>query len=936
MARLSAFRVAALAALAMAAAWPVGAAGQTDTAATPRADTAATPKADTAAAPRAGSAASPAQGRTAAAGASTRPAPRLTQAARLTGAIHPDGKLDEPAWAAAPVTSDFTQSWPRTGSPATDRTEVRVLYDDDALYVGVRACDAHPDSITAQLARRDATGIFSDWIHLVVDSYHDRRSGFRFSVNPRGVKKDVLHSNDTNEDLNWDAVWEVGTAVDSLGWTAEYRIPFSQIRFGPVPRGTVRTWGLQVQRDVARRNERDSWSPWTQNDGGFISREGDVTGIVDIPMPHRLEVMPYASTRLTRAPATGRAGDPFFSHNDLGVSMGADVKAGLPGGLTLTGTINPDFGQVEVDPAVVNLSAFETFFPEKRPFFVEGADVFRFGQVRAGPSYGFQQFFYSRRIGAPPHGFVNAPFVDQPDQTTIVGAAKVSGKTGPWTVGVLEALTAEERARFDDGAGVRGRAVVEPWTNFLVGRVRRDLGPAGNTVVGAMATSINRALDDSVLSTRLRARADLAGVDFEHLWHNRQWALSGYAAGSSIGGESAVIAAAQRSSARYFQRPDADYLDYDPTRTSLGGYMAEVALQKNGAFYGSIDLKTVSPGFEINDMGFQGRTDYRSATVGAGYNAVREGKRFRSWSVAAGQNNAWNYGGDRIWSSVFGSGGVTFKNFWSAGFFGEVDPGVFDDRLTRGGPLARTPTAWNLGTYGSSDTRKVISTGWNLGGGGDQAGGHNWVVAADFTYRPSASVRIAVSPQLSWLLTTQQYVRSVAGAAFAPTLGARYVFADLRQTTFATDLRLDWTFTRDLTLQFYAQPFLAAGRFDRFKQLQQAGTRSFGVFGRDVGTICPDAAQHRYLVDPTGDCAAGESAAAFRINDPNFNVRSLRGNAVLRWEYRPGSTLFFVWQQERSGFEPIGDFRFGRDARAILDQPARNVFLIKASYWLSR
>ncbi|HEX8242718.1 MAG TPA: DUF5916 domain-containing protein, partial [Longimicrobium sp.] len=719
---------------------------------------------------------------------------RTTQAARLTGTIHPDGKLDEPAWATAPVTGDFTQSWPRTGSPATDRTEVRVLYDDDALYVGVRAFDAHPDSVTSQLARRDATGIYSDWIHLVVDSYHDRRSGFRFSVNPRGVMKDVLHSNDTNEDLNWDAVWEVGTAVDSLGWTAEYRIPFSQIRFGPVPRGTPRTWGLQVQRDVARRNERDSWSPWTQNDGAYISRAGELTGIVDVPMPHRLEVMPYASTRLTRDPGIGRGGDPFFSHNEVGVSVGADVKAGLPGGLTLTGTINPDFGQVEVDPAVVNLSAFETFFPEKRPFFVEGADVFRFGQVRVGPAYGFQQFFYSRRIGGAPHGFVDAPFVDVPDQTTIVGAAKVSGKTGPWTLGVLEALTAQERARFDDGAGLRGRAVVEPWTNFLVGRVRRDVGTAGNTVVGAMVTSTNRALDDSVMATLLRSRANLAGVDFEHLWgKNRAWVVSGYAAGSSIAGRSGVIAAAQRSSARYFQRPDADYLDYDPTRTSLNGYMAELGLQKNGTFNGSIDLKTVSPGFEINDLGFQGRTDYRSATVGVGYNAIREGKHFRNWNVSAGYNNAWNYGGNYIWSSFFWSGGATLKNFWSGGMYGEFDPGVADDRLTRGGPLARTPTTWSLGTYGNSDTRKRIATDWNFGVGGDRAGGRNWSAYVDFVYRPSPSVRVAVAPSVSWLLTTQQYVRRVDGAGFTPTFGSRYVFADLRQTTFAADTRVDWT-----------------------------------------------------------------------------------------------------------------------------------------------
>ena len=863
---------------------------------------------------------------------------RTTQAMRLPSGsgIHVDGKLDEGAWASAPVTGDFTQSWPKTGDPATEKTEVRVLYDDDALYVGVRAFDAHPDSIASQLARRDATGIYSDWIHLLVDSYHDRRSGFRFSVNPRGVKKDVLHSNDNTEDLNWDAVWEVATSIDSAGWTAEYRIPFSQIRFGPVPRGTPRTWGLQVQRDVARKNERDSWSPWTQNDGGYVSREGELTGILDVPMPHRLEVMPYVSTRLTRSPATGRAGDPFYSHDDVSISGGADVKAGLPGGLTLTGTINPDFGQVEVDPAVVNLSAFETFFPEKRPFFVEGADVFRFGRVRVNSSYGFEQFFYSRRIGAPPHGFVAQPYVDAPDQTTIVGAAKVSGKAGPWSVGVLEAVTSEERARYATAAGVQGRAAVEPWTNYFVGRVRRDIGTSGNTVVGAMVTSTNRALDDSVLASRLRSRANLAGVDFEHLWHNRQWAVSGYAAGSSIAGEPGVITAAQLSSARYYQRPDAGYLELDPTRTTLGGYMAELALQRNGAFAASLDLKTVSPGFEINDIGFQGRTDYRSATLSGGYNSIREGKHFRSWNAGGGYNTAWNFGGDHIWSSLFWNAGVGFKNFWSAGVYGEVDPAVMDDRLTRGGPIARVPTQWNLGTWWNSDTRKAISASWGGNVNGDRLGGHSWNVYAGLSYRPSPSVLVSFGPSFSRQLYTQQFVRSAQDASFTPTLGARYVFADLRQTTLSADARVDWTFTRDLTLQLYAQPFVAAGRFDRFKQLQAAGTHEYGVFGQDVGTICHDAANQLYVVDPVGNCAAAPSASAFQLFDPDFNVRSLRGNAVLRWEYRPGSTLYFVWQQERSGFEPLGDFRFGRDTRAILDQPAHNVFVIKASYWLSR
>src|SRR5205814_1413129 len=342
--------------------------------------------------------------------------------------------------------------YPKVGAKATDPTEVRVLYDDAALYVGVRMFDSHPDSIAAQLARRDASGIYSDWLHVLVDSYRDRRTSFRFSVNPRGVQKDVLEFDDRNEDINWDAVWQVATRIDSLGWTAEYKIPFSQLRFSGAKKGAQRIWGFQVMRDVARRNERDSWSPWKTIDPGFVSFEGDLTGLVEVPQPSRLEVLPYVSTKLTRAP--GDPANPFYKSTDAQPSAGADLKYGLPGGLTLTATINPDFGQVEVDPAVVNLSAYETFFPEKRPFFVEGANIFNIGSINGGPSFGNQQIFYSRRIGRPPQRFVSGQFVDAPDATTIIGAGKVTGKVGGWTVGLLNALTAEEKARVVDASSV--------------------------------------------------------------------------------------------------------------------------------------------------------------------------------------------------------------------------------------------------------------------------------------------------------------------------------------------------------------------------------------------------------------------------------------------------------------------------------------------------
>ena len=495
----------------------------------------------------------------------------MVRATRRADPIVLDGRLDDAAWEKAIPSREFTQSWPRPGQPGKDPTEVRVLYDDAAMYVAVRAFDSRPDSIAAQLARRDASGIYSDWIHVIIDSYYDRRTAFRFTVNPKGVQKDVANSNDNSEDANWDAVWDVATRVDSLGWVAEYRIPLSQLRFGDAPKGQERVWGFQVMRDVARRNERVAFSPWVPDGRGFVSKFGDLVGLVNLPQPSRLEIIPYASTKVTRAP--GDASNPFYHKTAARPNLGADVRYGLPAGLTLTATINPDFGQVEVDPAVVNLSAFETFFPEKRPFFLEGADVFNFGQLRRHNDYGGMTFFYTRRIGRTPQrtpAGADISYVEMPEQTTIAGAAKVTGKIGPWTIGVLDALTSQEKARVAGADGVVDSATaVQPMTNFFAGRVRRDYR-RGQTVVGGILTLVNR--QQSPLFTGLLSTgAGYGGVDFDHRWKNGVYSLSGYSVATRVNGSRGVISTLQKSSAHYFQRPDATSFDLDETRHALTG-----------------------------------------------------------------------------------------------------------------------------------------------------------------------------------------------------------------------------------------------------------------------------------------------------------------------------------------------------------------------------
>jgi hypothetical protein len=870
-------------------------------------------------------------------------APRSMRAVRADQPIRLDGRFDEAAWAAADVAGDFVQRQPQVGQPSSERTEVRVLYDEGAIYVAARMWDPHPDSMQAPLARRDQPVTNSEWFNVVLDSYHDRRTAFRFGVNPAGLHRDVYHYDDGAEDSSWDAVWEVATAVDSAGWTAEFRIPLSQLRFNPPAAGEPQTWGVQFFRYISRRDEWSHWAPWLPTYAGFVSRFGELQGIGGLRAQRRLELMPYSSARLDRQPE--RDGDPFYSANDAGGSVGVDVKMGVTSGLTLTGTVNPDFGQVELDPAVVNLTAFETQFSERRPFFVEGADVFRFGQLQNFNGYGGPQFFYSRRIGRAPQRRVfasgDAPFVDEPEQSTILAATKLSGRTaGGWTVGVMDAVTQREQARFVDAGGDYHSTPVEPMTNYFIGRARRDLN-GGATTIGGMVTGVNRDLSDPELEPMLRSSGYVGGVDFEHSWARRLWTVSGYVAASRVAGSADAIARTQGSSARYYQRPDADYLEFDPERTSLGGTAAALAIQRSGDWDMSVQLRNVTPGFEMNDMGFINRSDVRSLAtfLGRRITPARRTALLRQYSMAAYTTHAWNTGGDATFSDLGLGLNGTFQNLWNAGLNLNYEPETRDDRLTRGGPLAASPASWGANLYVSTDPRKRLSLSASGYAGGDRAGGSDRQASFTLNLRPNPSVQVSAGPSVGVTRDPDQYLFAEGDPAATETFGARYVFGRLNQTTVSMDMRLDWTFTPTMSLQLFAQPFVAAGDFRDFREFTTPGESEYAIYGQDRGTVCEltDGGARSYAINPTQSvsCAgAGEAEGMLRVDDPDFNVRSLRGNAVLRWEYRPGSALFFVWQQERSGFEALGGFDAGRDVGRLFREPARNVFLVKATYWI--
>ncbi len=847
------------------------------------------------------------------------------------GEVVLDGRLDEAAWATAEVATGFVQRGPTPGAPATEPTEARVLVDGAVVYVGMRMYDA--EAPAARLGRRD-TQVPGDWASVMLGSHGDGRTAYAFFVNPAGVRLDVLLYDDVQGDTSWDAVWDAAVSRDSAGWTAEFRVPLSQLRYGASE--GEQAWGLQFRRDLFRNGETSYWAPQLPEDDGVVSRFGALDGLRGLRSPRRLELRPYVASALTRAP--GDAADPFYAATDVAPRVGLDATYGVTGDLTLAATVNPDFGQVEADPAQVNLGAFELFFPEQRPFFVEGADAFAFGRTRAMFRMSRPTYLYTRRIGRSPSlgafvpegayqqaGEGGAVYADAPLQTTVLGAAKLSGRLGQFTVGAMNAVTGPEwgRYRVFDATGAEvasGDALVEPATNYAVASVR---GRIGKTVLGALLTDVRRGGGDPALGALLPTGATVAGLDAERRL-GADWVLSGALAGSHVVGSAGAIAGLQQAFPRLYQRPDAGHLGVDDARTSLSGLTGEGALTKSGGehWLGSLVGAFTSPGFDANGLGFQSRADHAYVGGILVYNQNEAQGPFRNWRANGYSGSAWNFGGDRI--STFGglAANGELQSFWSGGLSVQGYARAVNDRLTRGGPVATWPMSVNVQGSLQSDGRRTVSFSAGGGLGRDELGGGSTGGEVGVEVRPRPNLSLSFTPGFSADAAPRQFVRQFDDAAAEATFGRRYVFARLDQQTAYLTARADWTFTPDLTLQLVVRPYVSAGRFSRFADLGAPGALRL-----------PEYESVTTNADGSVTVAPGGGAAPFTLADPDFTARSLQGNAVLRWEYRPGSTLFVVWQQQRDGFEADGGLG-GRDVGRLFSDPVRNVFLVKLSYWL--
>ena len=816
----------------------------------------------------------------------------VSRAVRLSGAIHLDGKLDEAAWASAPVTPITTQIDPLEGQPSSQRTEVRVLYDDEALYVGARLYDT--GAVTARLGRRDMNLGDSDWFGLMLDSYHDHRTAFGFDVNPAGVQRDEVKTIE-DDDNSWDAVWRVATSIDSAGWTAEYRIPFSQLRFRP---DSALTWGVQFERIIGRNHEYSASTFIPKSAPGGVPAYGHLVGLRDLKPGSSLELLPYI---VSRAEYVDPGANPYRTTSEYSSSFGGDLRYRLASNLTLNASINPDFGQVEVDPAVVNLGVYETFFEEKRPLFLEGSEIFDFASENTSGG----RVFYSRRIGRQPSLDAPTGEADVPTATTILGAAKLTGKIGGWSVGSLAAITDHEQARYRDSLGADRKFVVEPRATYLVTRARREL-TGGRSMIGGMITGVHRALDTDALRSELRSEAGTAGMDFRHETADRMWSLNGDATVTLVRGTPAAILAVQRASNHFFQRPDASHLSVDSSARSLFGYGTGLSLRRQGGAHwrGGIAAALTSPGFEVNDLGFGSRTDRADVEGELRYRENRPGSVLREWSTDLNVRSEHNFAGEPILTRA-----DLDYDFTTLGYFGFRTSFTrqfrsFDDRLTRGGPIAIRPAEWSTGFSLSTDGRRSVTGDLDLYGTRDEAGGWNWELRTELGLKPSDRWSLRIGPSFSREFNVAQYLTSAADASYAPTYGRRYLFAPLSRTELGLETRLNVAFTPTLSLETYVQPLISTGDFGAPVQLVAARSFDFAPY---PGTL------------PSQD----------------FNLRSLRGNSVLRWEWREGSTLYVAWQQSRSDEAEYGDFDFRRDGRRLFDIRPDNIFVVKMSYWLT-
>ncbi len=841
-------------------------------------------------------------------------------AVRSVSPITLDGKDNDVVWNQALWANEFTQYEPYEGRQPSRQTAFKIAYDDNNIYALIRCFD-QPDSIQTRLTRKD--DMDGDLTAIQIDSYFDHRTAFVFMVSAAGVKTDYIISEDgQKEDYTWDPIWYVKTTVDSEGWMAEIRIPLSQLRFGPQ---SEQVWGLQVVRYLYRKQELSLWQPIPRDASGWVRRFGRLEGIHHIKPRRQIEIAPYFVASAETYPA--EKNNPFSKGKDYRSKFGIDGKIGLTNNIIMDLTINPDFGQVEADPSEVNLTAYETYFVEKRPFFIEGKNIFDFPVIADEGSSSEENLFYSRRIGRPPQRKLDLSsdmYASVPDYTKILGAAKITGKTANGlSLGILESVTSEEYAKIDS-AGIRRKEPVEPLTNYFVARLQKD-SDRGNLIWGGMFTAVNRNTDNPGLSF-LPSASYSGGADITRYWKNKEYYIKGRILFSHIKGSTDAMLGIQTSSTHYFQRPDMDYVRFDSARTNLAGIAGrfEIGKEGGGHWRWSGTLTWKSPGFDVNDAGYVQMTDLIDETIWVSYRIWEPFSFFRKLSLNASQYSEFDFGVNNVVNGINFNLSTQLKNYWNLYAGITLQSTTRANYFLRGGPAFLVPPSVNSWLQIATDQRKKFYVSFqNV----NRFGGNNWLRQYDlnmaFTFRPSDVILVSAVPAYTLNQRELQYVTHKT-----LTTGDRYVFSSITQQILKMSVRVNLSFTPNLSLQFWGQPFLAAVNYNRFKQIADPLAKEYSNRFRLYSE--PSEISFLggyYLIDENRD-----GITDFQFYNPDFNLNEFKSNLVFRWEYTPGSTLYLVWSHYREYNTGLGKWDVNENAGNLFSVMPHNVWLIKFSY----
>ena len=847
---------------------------------------------------------------------------RECAAVRITTPPKMDGNLNEGIWLTGKWQGNFTQRQPIDNSAPSQPTYFKIFYTDNFIYVGIKALDSQADSIDSRLVRRDRQE--GDMVGVHFDSYNDRRTSFSFFVNAAGVKSDVLYSNGgSNEDHDWNPIWWVKTTKDNKGWYAEMKIPLSQLRFS---KKNNKVWGFEVSRYIYRLGEISLWQPIPRTASGWVFNFGRLNGIRDIKPKRIIEIAPYAT--LGFESFEKEEGNPYATGKNFIYGGGLDGKLGITNDFVLDFTINPDFGQVEADPSEVNLTAFETYFHEKRPFFVAGKNLLDF-KITPGDHEGARDnLFYSRRIGRMPEYYPSLrpnEYVDYPLFTRILGAMKVTGKTkGGFSLGVMESLTREEKAPISY-MGKERKLSIEPMTNYFATRIQQDFN-GGNTIIGGAFTSTNRFINDSNLLF-LPKEALSGGLDYTQYWKNHKYYFKVDAVASHIYGDSLAMIYRQTSPQRYFQRPDMDYVHLDSGITSMNGNGGNITLGKQvqSGFSFSVNTSWRSPGLSLNDIGYIRNADKITQSFDVGYNFTIPKLFYRSINIGLVQWNGWNYGGASIFNGGMAWFTMQFKNQYTLVMRSSADFNVHDDYKLRGGPSFYNPGSVSLRVNLETNTTKkfYMDFGFHQKWGQYNASRHNsW--DAGMSYRPINALQIAFDPNF---YTDRNEVQYVDQLLYGST--KRYILGTINQSTLMLRFRINLNLTPDLTIQYYAAPFISTAKYSQFKRVVEASSSDYyNRFHQFTNAeITYDENSDSYLVDENKD-----GVVDYSFGNPNFNFKQFQSNLVLRWEFTPGSVLYLVWTQNKTNYNGLGTFNFSEDMHSLFSTYPHNVVMLKFSY----